>query len=165
MSNNPGLSRMLLVEHGATAFSTDGRRLAVATCAHAEVWNLETLLSSAWEDGLEDAFLLPFSQAFGVCRATIRFSTNGESLGVANEGTVALYDLRRHAILGAYALPDLAGAAAFAPDLSRAAFVTHDGLLVWEAGRTAAPQAAHGIPVPAFLPGRHVADSAGPGFR
>jgi hypothetical protein len=136
MSPDPALAHMLSVDLGSTAFSPDGRRLAIATCAHAEVWDLHTMMSSGWEDGLEAAFLLPFTRAFGVCSATVRFSPDGKSLAVANEGTVTLYDLTDRKTLSASALPSLATLASFAPDLSRAAFVTHKGLLLWEAEKS-----------------------------
>jgi hypothetical protein len=150
ISRNAFLSRTLSVHLGAAAFSTDGKRLAVASCAHAEVWDLATMVSSQWERGLEDAFLLPFSNAFGVCAATVAFSSDGSMLAVANEGTVTLYDLVGHRIRGSYALPVMALNLSFAPDLSSAAFVAPAGPLIWEVGKIAQPvPAAEPAPPPA----------------
>ena len=41
----------------------------------------------------------------------------------------------RHEVRAAYVLPELAGDASFAQDLSRAVFVTNEGLRIWEAGK------------------------------
>ena len=142
ISNNAILARTLSVHLGAVAFSTDGRRLAVASCAHAEVWDLGTLLSSGWKRGLEEAFLLPFSNAFGVCAATVAFSSDGCSLAVANEGTVTIYDLAGHKVRGSYALAVMALDMSFTPDLASAAFVAPAGLLLWEVGKVAPPAPA-----------------------
>ena len=139
MSPNPGLARLLEVRLGATDFSPDGRRIAVASCAHAEVWDLAAILSSGWQAGPDEAFLLPFTRAFGVCSATVRFSSDGASLAVANEGTVTLFDLIEHKIRAAFALPYLNTHVAISPDLARMAFLGPDGVLTWEVGKVSRP--------------------------
>jgi WD40 repeat protein len=139
ISNNASLARMLLVRLGTVAFSGDGRRLATASCAHAEVWDLATMLSSNSKRGLEDAFLLPFSNVFGVCVASVAFSSDGSTLAVTNEGTVTLYDLVEHRIEGSYALPVIAIYPSFTSDLTRAAFLAPAGTLIWEVGKVVPP--------------------------
>ncbi len=145
---DPYLARRLLVDLGATAFSADGRRLAIATCAHAEVWDVGALLSSGWEKGLEDAFLLPFTGAFGVCAAAVRFSSDAASLAVANEGTVTVYGLVEHKIDGTYALPAPTAEVSFTPDLSGAALLLPAGALLWEVGKVLPPAPEQPTPEP-----------------
>jgi hypothetical protein len=147
MSPNPYLARLLKVEMGSTAFSPDGRRLAFATCAHVEIWDLEALLASGWEKGIEDAALLPFTEVFGFCAATLRFSADSSSLAIANERTVTLYDLTARKVGGMFTLPMPVAEVTFTPDLSAAAMVVPKGALIWEVG-TVAPPAPEAKPSP-----------------
>jgi hypothetical protein len=148
IAQDPYLARSLSVSLGSTAFSPDGKRLAVASCAHAEVWDLGTMLSSGWKRGLQEAFLLPFSSVFGVCAAAVMFSSDGASLAIANEGSVTLYDLLKHEVRGSYAIPALTIDASFTPDLTTAAFVTRAGLLTWEVGKVSPPAPEGGPTAP-----------------
>lgn len=145
MAQDPYLARSLSVSLGSTAFSADGKRFAVASCAHVEVWDLERLVSSGWKEGLQEAFLLPFSSVFGVCAAAVTFSSDGGSLAVVNEGSATIYDLVKHEIRGSHAIPSLTVDASFTPDLATALFVTRDGVLTWEVGK-ASPAAPEGGP-------------------
>jgi len=122
---------------GSAAFSTDGRRLAVASCAHAEVWDLGAMTSSGGTKGLEEAFLLPFSKMLGTCRSWTAFSSNGGTLAVATERTVTLYDLAAHRLLASYGVAWPLVGAAFTANLTRAAFTTTFDIATWEVGTVA----------------------------
>ena len=119
---------------GSAAFSMDGRRLAVASCAHAEVWDLDAMTSSGGTKGLKEAFLLPFSKMLGTCRSWSAFSSDGGTLAVATEGTVTLYDLAAHRIRASYGMAWPVAGVAFTSDLTRAAFIT---TMTWVHGEVA----------------------------
>jgi hypothetical protein len=124
---------------GSAAFSPDGRSLAIASCAHAEVWDLDTMTSSGGAKGLADAFLLPFSKMLETCRSWTAFSPDGGTLAVATEGTVTLYDLAAHRLLESYAIAEPITGVAFTTDLTRAAFTAdYWSVATWEVGKTAA---------------------------
>ena len=120
---------------GSAAFSMDGRRLAVASCAHAEVWDLDAMTSSGGTKGLEEAFLLPFSKMLGTCISWTAFSSDGGTLAVATEGTVTLYDLAAHRLRASYGFAWPVAGVAFTSDLTRAAFTTTMlKIVMWEVG-------------------------------
>jgi len=123
---------------GSAAFSPDGRRLAVASCAHAEVWDLGAMTSSGGAKGLEEAFLLPFSKMLGTCRSWTAFSSDGDMLAVATERTVTLYDLAAHRLRASCGIAWPVTGVAFTSGLTRAAFTTTFNIAMWGVGKVVA---------------------------
>lgn len=87
-------------------FSSDGRYLAAASCAHAELWSVSRLRESGWTGEPEAVVLLPFPRSSDTgCLPHVAFSPDGALLTLVTADAVAVVEVPSGTLRVAARLP------------------------------------------------------------
>jgi WD40 repeat protein len=119
----------------ALAFSPDGRHLAVASCAHAELHRLEGILESGRFGRPEAAVLLPMPRTSGLsCWPQALFSRDGSQMAVLTADALTRLEVPTGALLSKVRFRHAPTVVALGPGLKRLALATGEKLRICALG-------------------------------